>query len=86
MVDLETKLKELIVSCSENIDTKLIDKDTDLVRDLGFDSINIVKLVVEIECAFEIEIDEADLLVDKLSNYMNLLHVIEEKCQSMEGE
>jgi acyl carrier protein len=75
----EDKLKETIVSCGESIDISTINEDTDLVRDYNFNSINIIQLVVELESVFDIEIDDENLLQEKLSPYKNLIVILKNK-------
>jgi len=75
----EEKLKELIVSCRDSVELEKINEETDLVRDFGFNSINIIQLVVEIESVFDIEIDDENLLQEKLSPYKNLIEILKAK-------
>lgn len=75
----ESKLKEAIVSCMDDIKIDMIDENTDLVRDFNFDSINIVELVVAIENNFDIEIDDENLLIEKLSPYKELVEMLKVK-------
>lgn len=74
--EFENKLKELIVSCGDFVVLDKINKETDLVRDFGFNSINIIQLVVEMERAFDIEVDDENLLQEKLSPYNNLVEIL----------
>ncbi len=75
----EEKLKEIIVSCSDSIDIENIKDNTDLVEYFGFDSINIMQLVVKLETEFDIEIDDDDLVLEKLSLYKGIVEIIEKK-------
>lgn len=75
----EEKLRNIIVSCCDSIDVKQINDDTDLVQDFEFDSINIIQLVVKLETEFDIEIDDDDLILEKLSLYKGLAEIIEKK-------
>ena len=75
----EEKLKELIVSCGETVELSKINEETDLVRDFGFNSINIIQLVVEMERAFDMEVDDENLLQEKLSPYKNLVEMLKVK-------
>lgn len=78
-LDFEDKLKEVIKACGDNVDISSINDDTDLVRDFGFDSINIVQLVVEMESTFDIEVDDDDLMLEKLSLYRGLIEILKVK-------
>ena len=75
----EGKLKEVIVSCGEAIVLEQIDENTDLVRDFGYNSINIIQLVVELESVFNIEVDDENLLQEKLSPYKSLVEILKVK-------
>lgn len=77
--EIESKLQELIVSSGEDVDFNKINEDTDLVRDFNFDSISLIQLVVNIEKTFNIEINDEDLLIEKLSQYRELVMMLEEK-------
>lgn len=77
--EIESKLQELIVSSGEDVDFKKINEDTDLVRDFNFDSINLIQLVVNIEKTFNIEINDEDLAIEKISQYKELVMMLEVK-------
>jgi acyl carrier protein len=73
MIQMENKLKELIKEISDNrLNKEDINDDTNLLEDIGLDSIQIMNLVVEIEAQFEIEIGDDDLIMDKLAVFGNL--------------
>jgi acyl carrier protein len=76
---IESKLQELIVSSGQDVDLKKINEDTDLVRDFNFDSINLIQLVVDIENTFNIEINDEDLAIEKISQYRKLVMMLEDK-------
>ena len=48
----------------------------DLVDDLGYDSISLICLIIDIEKNYNIEIDERYLTIEKLKNYGFLNKVI----------
>lgn len=82
-MNIERKLKELIVDITtEEVDNNSIDTNTDLINDLGFDSIEIIELIVEIENEFKIEIDDDDINMNILTTYSELLSMIERKLQN----
>ena len=57
---------------------KEITDDTRLIDDLMFDSVAIIRLIVDIENTFEIEFDDTDLLSDRINKVGDLLKLIEE--------
>lgn len=81
--NFEQQLKEVIISCSDAVELEKINDDTDLVKDFGFNSVNLIQLIVELETVFDIEIDDEDLQVDKLSTYKGLLQILKEKNVAM---
>jgi acyl carrier protein len=55
----------------------VIDDKTNLIVDLGMDSITLMMLVIEIEEVFGIELPDSAFVVDKLANFYSILAVIE---------
>ena len=52
------KLKEIISRVHPNIDISSINEDTRLIEDLGFDSLSIMMMSMEIEDAFSFRFTE----------------------------
>lgn len=76
-MNIEKRLKSIIMNVALNgIREEDITKDTILTIDLGYDSIKLVELVVEIENEFNIIMNDEDLDVEKLSVYSKLLETI----------
>ncbi|MBS5843171.1 MAG: acyl carrier protein [Clostridiales bacterium] len=76
-------LKELIIKNANPsfVESTNID-DTefrDLMGNLGYDSISIISLVVDIESRYGIEIDDEYLLIEHLNNIDNLVEIISNK-------
>lgn len=80
-IDLEKKLNKIILNIANNIEEKTIDNKTNLIRDYKFNSINMVQLIVEIESEFNIVFDDDDLLIENLSNYEDLLAIVNKKAK-----
>ena len=81
---MDEKLQKIIVAqCerkfSEDEVKRLFCTEVDLRETLGFDSILMVQLVVELESAFEIEFDLENLDIDILRYYSKLKNIINEK-------
>lgn len=76
MSEIEKILINIIKRCDNSVDTDEINNKTDLVNDLGFDSISIIQLVVELENEFDIEIDDEYLLIEYLSPFKSLIEII----------
>jgi len=75
----EETLKEVIVECGDDISIDQINENVDLVRDLNYNSINLIQLVIGLENAFNIEIDDDNLLLEKLSPYKKLVEILKSK-------
>ena len=75
----ESILKEIIYNILNKNDSVIINDKTTLIDDLGFDSIQLVSLIVEIECTFGIELDDEDLEIRKITKYGSLKQLIENK-------
>lgn len=77
---MESKLKQIIVNISnQEISISDIKSETILTTDLGFDSVKIIELIVEIETAFDIEIDDDDLDIEKLTIFGKLNNLVKSK-------
>ena len=74
---LEERLKTIISSCVLGIDKNQITESTDLMEDLGFESVNLVELIVDIENEFGIEIEDEFLDIEVLSSFNRLVDMLE---------
>lgn len=83
MENVDEKLKYIIKDIMDS-DLKdiSISVSTNLISDLGFDSISIVSLILEIENAFNIEMDNYDL--DIISKFDALCKMIEKAINNEE--
>lgn len=76
----DAKLKDVLLKITEkNITAEKITDETTLIKDLGFDSLNMVELIVEIEEAFDAEIEDDDLDINTLNSYQSLKTLVENK-------
>ncbi|MCP1161327.1 acyl carrier protein [Bacillus infantis] len=73
--NLETKLKDLVLSLS--MESNQINAETNLLEDLGFDSLQILRLLVEIENQFEIKIPYQNIDYNIFTKYSSLLEHVE---------
>lgn len=51
--------------------------DVDLINDLGFDSIMLISMVIELENAFNIQIPDDSLTLDVLRSYNLLVNMLD---------
>ena len=79
-MEFKKKLEKIITKiASMEVDVCEINDNTILTRDLGFDSVQIISLIVEIESQFDIEIEDDDLDIEKLTVFKNLIDMISNK-------
>ncbi len=71
-VKLDSLIREF---ANENKDIENLE-GKNLVDDLGYDSISLMQLIVEIEDVFDISMDD-DVLIDAFDNYNSLLEYME---------
>ena len=60
-------------------DTDSLDEETNLLADLGLDSVAILQLVLGIEKEFGVTIKDSELDSDVFSKMKNLIDIIEDK-------
>ena len=73
-LDIKTKLIKCIKdTCAYDEDIKEIDN---LKNDLGYDSLEIVSLIFEIEEAFDITFDSSDLTFENMETVKDLINLI----------
>jgi acyl carrier protein len=78
MNTVDDRLKIIILSTMRiGIDLEDIEEDTDLINDLLFDSIQVLRLISSIEDEFDITIENEDSLVELVQNYGLLREFIE---------
>lgn len=54
-----------------------ISKDTKLIEDLKYDSVDLVQLIVDIEEEFGISLDEEYMISEKINNLRGLAELVE---------
>lgn len=80
----EEKLKELIVNIAmQDVDAISINEETNLINDLGYDSVQIIELIVQLEMEFDIEMEDDDLDIENLIVYSRLYKTIERKIKNV---
>lgn len=78
MNELIVKLKLLVIKyAGENFKDVELKDDTNLIDDLGYESINLVELLIEIENELGIDFDEVDELIEAFDTFGSLKNLIE---------
>ena len=73
--DFDIKLKKIVLNnsnCSQNISPDEMFDDFNIVENLGFDSLGLIRLIVEIENNLNISFDESELTYEMISIYGNI--------------
>ena len=84
MPSVEDRLKEqIILASTKGAATTDITPTTDLVNDLGYDSLQIVELAIAVEVAFGIELPDSD--AEQMRSYPKLLAMVEQKVAEHAG-
>jgi acyl carrier protein len=80
---IDTTLKEQILCLAiPKITKEAITHETNLIDHLGFDSVKLVQMIMELEDAFGIIFEDEDMDVDVLTNYGALQALIIQKTQN----
>ena len=79
MKDIEEKLLEILKNNSkvENLEARDLNERT--FNEMGVNSLNFIKIIVELEEAFDIEFDDEQINYGLLNNIHDLIVLIEEK-------
>ena len=81
-MEIKEKLKKIIVDIAPlAVEISEINDNTVLTKDLGCNSIQIISLIVEIESQFDVEIEDEDLDIEKLTVLETLTNMIANKLQ-----
>lgn len=80
MTQVDQKLKSLIMESSYmNLTQEDIRDSSDLIADFGFDSVSIMKFIVDIENTFEIQLEDDELVFHIIAHYGNLKNCVQQK-------
>lgn len=77
MNDLQKRLYEVIIKNGDGLSFGNLDNSLNLIDDFGFDSLNLIQMVVEIENEFNIEFEDEHLVIEVLSNLKKLEEIIQ---------
>ncbi len=71
-------MKEKIIEIIEDITGEIVEEDTDLIEEGILDSFDIVSLLLELEEAFDVKIDVAELLPENFKSVNTIENLISE--------
>lgn len=75
----EARLIQIIDKFIKSEGNIKLDEETNLIEDLGFDSVDIIHMVILIEEEFDIEFEDFELGLETLANFSKLLEIVDEK-------
>lgn len=78
--EIEQKIKEIIINQLNGTKIDQINLSTNIVNDLGADSLDNVEIVMALEDVFKITIDD-ELLNDNINTFQDLVNLVQ-KCLS----
>ena len=76
MLDIESKIRSIIVGIT-GVDEIEITPETNFKNDLGLDSLDMVEVIMEFECEFNIDINTSD--IRKMATVADAVAYIENK-------
>lgn len=76
-MQIQTKLFHLIEENYLGGKSTILSEETDLIRDLGMDSVAIMQMIAEVEDYFRISFDDVDLLIENFSQLGKFSRLIE---------
>jgi acyl carrier protein len=59
-----------------NVQSETEINDTDTLKDLGMDSFKCMKIILDLEQEFNIEIDDEDLLIENYENIISIINLV----------
>lgn len=74
--DIFEKLKAIVVN-QLGIDADVVKPDSDIIKDIGCDSLDIVDMLMSVEQEFDITIDDSD--VSEMKTVADVVNFIDEK-------
>jgi acyl carrier protein len=78
--EMENRLKNIIIRHSRlKISHSDIHNESEMINDFGYDSVSTIRLVIDIEKEFGIDINDENLSFEKIGKYGSLKKIIGEK-------
>ena len=73
------RLVRIVSGLMESEEDIKLDDNTNLIEDLGFDSVNIINFVILIEEEFGIEFEDFELGLETLASFSKLLEIVNKR-------
>ncbi|MEC1178644.1 phosphopantetheine-binding protein [Metasolibacillus meyeri] len=81
--NIENKVHQIISTLS-NTENNSFTGNESLYNDLGFDSLKIVELIIELEQAFDISIDDEEIDFETLDSINNIINLITKRTKYLD--
>lgn len=79
---MENIIRDYIVKNAKlHIERDNIKDDTNLMFDLGYDSLQMIQLILDIENHFKFMFEEEDLFMEQLATFGSFKNLIAKKCE-----
>ncbi|WP_164779571.1 acyl carrier protein [Paenibacillus kobensis] len=77
------QIEELVIGCLKEVfkDGQHVDKSSKLLE-MGMDSINFIRLVVDLEGVFNIDVPDEEVLLDNFKSVDSVSDIVERSLQS----
>ena len=72
-----THNEEIVMKCLKNVLHNVAFTKEDNLHELGIDSMTFIRLVVEIEDEFDIEIDNEEIILDNFKSFSTIVELVE---------
>lgn len=83
MADTKERLRKVLVEALDLQREPDTIPDTNLVNELGLDSINTIEFLIWVESEFHVEIADEDLSVDLIDDLNRLAEYVEQRSQTV---
>lgn len=81
--NIDAKLKRIVIKLADSlVKSEEVNDNSHLISDFGYDSIQIIQLVVEIEKEFKMEFDDEDLTNETFLTYGSLKKTLAKKLKN----
>lgn len=78
IVSIKEKISQIIIEEMSIQEKMVFDDDILIIEDLGFDSVQLMSFIVQIESVFKIEFDDADILFDRYNRFGDLCVMVKD--------
>lgn len=85
MENIEERVRQILINASEK-DIDLVDDNAELIKDLGFDSVKTINLIVALEEEFNIEFEDMLSFITKFNRVKEFVEYVVEYINNERNE